>query len=84
MAPALFDAADRARGGIEGEDRQGSRRLIPITTVAVGAVSFVDEFPRHAEAVASLAAAAKRIAKRGAGFHAVSYEAEVPSPQPIV
>ena len=84
MAPALFDAADRARGGIEGEDRQGSRRLIPITTVAVGAVSFVDEFPRHAEAVASLAAAAKRIAKRGAGFHAVRYEAEVPSAQPIV
>jgi diguanylate cyclase (GGDEF)-like protein len=84
MAPALFDAADRARGGIEGEDRQGSRRLIPITTVAVGAVSFVDEFPRHAEAVASLAAAAKRIAKRGSGFHAVRYEAEVPSAQPIV
>jgi len=84
MAPALFDAADRTRGGIEGEDRQGSRRLIPITTVAVGAVSFVDEFPRHAEAVASLAAAAKRIAKRGSGFHAVRYEAEVPSAQPIV
>lgn len=76
MAATLFDDADRAAGGIHAEDRHGHRRFFPITTVAVGIASFTEPFPRDAEAVATLAAAAKRIAKNsGTGLHVTACEA---------
>lgn len=63
-APVLFDAADRARGGIVGEDRQGREAFFPLTTLSIGAVRASGaRFGRH-EDVASAAAAAKREAKR--------------------
>lgn len=74
MAGNLYDEVDRARGGIDSDDRHGHRRFFPITTVAVGVACFDDRFPRDAEAVASLAAAAKRVAKKGgSGMHVVDY-----------
>jgi diguanylate cyclase (GGDEF)-like protein len=74
MAGNLFDDVDRARGGIDSDDRHGHRRFFPITTVAVGVACFGEQFPRDAEAVASLAASAKRIAKKdGTGMHVVEF-----------
>ncbi|MGN6481392.1 GGDEF domain-containing protein [Luteibacter sp.] len=74
MAGNLFDDVDRERGGIESDDRHGHRRFFPITTVAVGVAWFGDEFPADAEAVASLAASAKRVAKNaGLGMHVVTW-----------
>jgi diguanylate cyclase (GGDEF)-like protein len=74
MAGNLFDEADRVRGGIDSEDRHGNRRFFPITTVAVGVACFDDTFPDDAESVASLAAAAKRVAKNaGLGIQAVTW-----------
>jgi diguanylate cyclase (GGDEF)-like protein len=69
-AQALFDAADRERGGIEAEDRQGRVTFFPLTTISIGAVpARAGEFHRH-EDVASAAAAAKREAKhRGLGIY---------------
>jgi diguanylate cyclase (GGDEF)-like protein len=74
LAGTLFNAEDRARGGIVGEDRHGFERFFPITTVAVGAVFFTTVFPREAGTVASAAASAKRLAKRnGSGTHQVMF-----------
>jgi diguanylate cyclase (GGDEF)-like protein len=74
MAGNLFDDVDRARGGIESDDRHGHRRFFPITTVAVGVARFVEAFPADAESVASLAASAKRVAKNaGLGLHVVTW-----------
>lgn len=63
-AQSLFNAADRARGGIEAEDRQGRLAFFPLTTMSAGALHVsADKFRSH-EQVASGAAAAKRAAKR--------------------
>ena len=66
----LFDPADRERGGISAEDRQGNPAFFPLTTISIGAVdACVRAFQRH-EDVASAAAAAKREAKhRGLGIY---------------
>lgn len=76
MAAALFDETDRQRGGIEAEDRHGNQRFFPLTTVSVGAVLIDHEFPTDAETISTLAAQAKRAAKRlPDGFHRVRYRA---------
>lgn len=61
----LFDAADVARGGLESEDRQGHRQFFPLSTLSIGATQIPTGTIALAEEVASLAAAAKRQAKRG-------------------
>ncbi|NII09327.1 GGDEF domain-containing protein [Oleiagrimonas sp. C23AA] len=74
----LFDEADRQRGGIEAEDRHGRGSFFPLTTVSVGAVCVSDVYPDNPEAVASMAAQAKRIAKRrDDGIHIVSLRSEL-------
>jgi diguanylate cyclase (GGDEF)-like protein len=79
----LFDEIDRARGGIESEDRHGHRRFFPITTVAVGVACFVEAWPADAEVVASIAAAAKRVAKNsGTGLHVVAFAEGTPVAPP--
>ncbi|MDY0013915.1 MAG: EAL domain-containing protein [Rhodocyclaceae bacterium] len=66
----LFDAAELARGGMEGEDRRGVRTFFPLTTVAVGVVRVAAGDCRSPEDVASSAAAAKKLAKeQGDGFY---------------
>jgi hypothetical protein len=78
MSGNLFDESDRARGGIDSEDRHVHQRFFPITTVAVGVACFVDAYPVDPETVASLAASAKRVAKNtGTGLHMVTYETQV-------
>ncbi|MBB6189349.1 GGDEF domain-containing protein [Rhodanobacter sp. MP7CTX1] len=77
-ACALFDPQDLVRGGIDGEDRRGLAQFFPLTTIAIGAVRLKLPFPRRAETIATLAARAKRRAKRERlGLHVIaSAEAE--------
>ncbi|HZZ94384.1 MAG TPA: phosphodiesterase [Usitatibacter sp.] len=75
-APTLFDAADRERGGIVAEDRQGRSAFLGLTTLSVGAVRIAPGDYRRPEDVASAAAAAKREAKhRGASVWILAPEA---------
>lgn len=66
----LFAEEDIARQGIVGEDRHGNTQFFPLTTVAIGAVRVAPPFPGHPETLATLAARAKRHAKRAqVGFY---------------
>jgi len=63
-AQALFEPQDLARGAFEGEDRAGRFTTFALTTLAIGVVcAGVGRFT-GAEQIASLAASAKRHAKR--------------------
>lgn len=63
-ARSLFDPVDLARGVLEGEDRNGCYATFPLTTLTIGVIRVVPDRRLDAEAVASRAAAAKRVAKR--------------------
>lgn len=64
MVPAFYNEIDRARGGIETEDRQGKRSFQPLISFSIGSV-LVDavHFHSHHE-VSSAAAIAKKQAKK--------------------
>jgi diguanylate cyclase (GGDEF)-like protein len=69
-ARRLFDAADLARDGLHCEDRQGNRTFFPLSTLSIGAAIIASGCAKSSEDVASMAAAAKRMAKRqSSGFH---------------
>ncbi|MES2582892.1 MAG: phosphodiesterase [Pseudomonadota bacterium] len=69
QALSLFDVQARDAGGIEAEDRHGSLRFFPCTSVSIGAVAIDGARFSRAEDVANLAAQAKHDAKRaGAGL----------------
>jgi len=69
QALSLFDAQARDAGGIEAEDRHGSLRFFPCTSVSIGAVAIDGGRFSRAEDVANLAALAKHDAKRaGSGL----------------
>lgn len=71
----LFDADDIARGGLESEDRQGHRMMFPLSTLSIGAAVVAPGILSTPEEVASLAAAAKRQAKRhNLGVHVETLE----------
>lgn len=63
QAADLFDDADRQKGGIQAEDRQGFTRFFPLTTLSIGAVVVRAGRFKNAEQVANAAAAAKHRAK---------------------
>ncbi|SEL65108.1 diguanylate cyclase/phosphodiesterase [Pseudoxanthomonas sp. GM95] len=63
-AMALFDPEDVARGVLEGEDRSGRYATFALTTLAIGVVHPLPGQFTSAEEIASLAASAKRQAKR--------------------
>lgn len=71
QAAKLFDAADRLKGGIEAEDRQGFTRFFPLTTLSIGIVQVRPGVFEDAEQVANAAAAAKHKAKQSASGMAV-------------
>jgi diguanylate cyclase (GGDEF)-like protein len=63
----MYSAADRLRGGIETEDRQGQRCFHPLISLSIGAVIVAPEhFHSHHE-VSVAAARAKKEAKKMAG-----------------
>ncbi|GLQ51009.1 GGDEF domain-containing protein [Dyella flava] len=79
-AQNLFADEDIARKGIVGEDRHGNMQFFPLTTVAIGAVRVVPPFPGRPETLATLAARAKRHAKRAqVGFYLLAGEAPWPA-----
>ena len=63
-AIALFDEPARQAGGIWAEDRHGVQRFFGCTTLAIGAVRVAPGTMQQADAVANLAALAKRDAKQ--------------------
>ncbi|RAO75510.1 EAL domain-containing protein [Dyella jiangningensis] len=72
-SPHLFDASDVARGGLRGKDRRGEPQFFPFTTVVMGAVELSPPLPLRAQPITTLAARAKRHAKRaGVGMHVFS------------
>lgn len=64
QALGLFDVEARDAGGIEAEDRHGSLRFFPCTSVSIGAVPIDGGQFSCAEDVANAAAMAKHDAKR--------------------
>jgi len=72
QAAVLFDEADRLKGGIEAEDRQGFSRFFPLTSLSIGAVQVRPGCFKDAEQVANAAAAAKHAAKKSASGLAVN------------
>ena len=79
-AQELFAAEDIERQGIVGEDRHGNTQFFPLTTVAIGAVRVLPPFPGHPETLATLAARAKRHAKRAQiGFYLLAGETSWPA-----
>jgi diguanylate cyclase (GGDEF)-like protein len=79
-AQSLFADEDIANQGIIGEDRHGNMQFFPLTTVAIGAVRVTPPFPGRPETLATLAARAKRHAKRAhVGFYLLSGEASWPA-----
>lgn len=62
--PAVYDDADRERGGIVRIDRQGVERRMPFVTVSVGIVSIARARFASGVAVSRAAAEVKEIAKR--------------------
>jgi EAL domain-containing protein (putative c-di-GMP-specific phosphodiesterase class I)/GGDEF domain-containing protein len=72
-SPHLFDASDVARGGLRGKDRRGEPQFFPFTTVVMGAVELSPPLPLRVQPITTLAARAKRHAKRaGVGMHVFS------------
>ncbi len=63
QARALYDEAARQAGGIMAEDRHGTLRFHPLTTVSIGVLRVQPGHYRTAEQVASAAAHAKHQAK---------------------
>ncbi|MBE1159818.1 GGDEF domain-containing protein [Dyella acidiphila] len=79
-AQGLFAEEDITRQGIVGEDRHGNTQFFPLTTVAIGAVRVAPPFPGHPETLATLAARAKRHAKRAqVGFYLLAGESNWPA-----
>ncbi|MEW6694343.1 MAG: phosphodiesterase [Pseudomonadota bacterium] len=73
LARDLYDPGARQAGGIWAEDRHGVMRFHRLTTVSIGVLQVQPGRYRHAEAVASAAAAAKHLAKQGErGVHVLS------------
>jgi diguanylate cyclase (GGDEF)-like protein len=67
VAPALYDEADRSRGSIEAEDRQGAVRSFPLLSISIGiATTDARAFAHRAEAV-EIATELKNFAKREEG-----------------
>jgi diguanylate cyclase (GGDEF)-like protein len=65
--PALYDADDRGRGGIQARDRRGRLRHIPFATVSIGIVNAPPGRFDGATAAARAAAEVKEVAKRMPG-----------------
>ncbi len=79
QAANLFDPADRLKGGIEAEDRQGFAQFFPLTSLSIGAVVVLPGRFKDAEQVANAAAAAKHAAKKSvSGFAGNGQQAAAP------
>jgi GGDEF domain-containing protein len=74
-AQGLFDPDGIARGHLRGEDRSGRPAVFPLTSLCIGVVQVAPSGFSHPEEIASIAAAAKRRAKRDkVGVFVLSHE----------
>lgn len=64
MAPSLYSAADRERGGIVTEDRRGKKVKHDILSISVGAVIVEPGKYQSYHEISSAAAVAKKLAKK--------------------
>jgi diguanylate cyclase (GGDEF)-like protein len=81
--PALYEAADRARGWVEAPDRRGRVRRVPFVTVSIGIVPLRPERFAGATEVARAAAEMKEVAKRRVGSgYAIDRRREVSAASP--
>ena len=70
-AASLYDEADRAAGGIDAEDRHGTRRRFPFISLSIGSVRVAPGSLQRTEDVANAAALAKHEAKMATSGMAV-------------
>ncbi|CAD6561673.1 hypothetical protein LMG28727_07509 [Paraburkholderia kirstenboschensis] len=76
-ARQLYTSADIEAGGIHGEDRHGDLRFYPFVTIAVGVVPVAADLDTDSDSIASLAATAKREAKKSVdSFYIAGYPQE--------
>lgn len=74
-AVQLYDAEDAARGTVRGEDRSGRPATFPLCTLCIGVAQVAPAHFSDPEEIASVAAVAKRRAKRGnVGVYVLSHE----------
>lgn len=64
-AMKLYDETAIQAGGIEGEDRDGTKRFFPMTTLYAGVVHVGDSAYKSASEVSEAAATARHLAKKG-------------------
>jgi diguanylate cyclase (GGDEF)-like protein len=67
IIPTLYDAEDRARGGIESRDRQGTVRFFPFVGISIGVTGTCYRRFAHFGALIEAASEMKHFAKRGTG-----------------
>ena len=67
MVPALYDQAERQRGGLEMEDRHGVRRFRPFTALSIGLVRWDGEPGVTYQKISEFAAEMKTLSKRTDG-----------------
>ena len=70
-ASSLYDEPDRAAGGIDAEERHGTRRRFPFISLSIGSVRVAPGSLQRTEDVANAAALAKHEAKMAASGMAV-------------
>ena len=74
-ATQLYDADDAARGTVKGEDRSGRPATFPLCSLSIGVAQVLPQHFSDPEEIASVAAVAKRRAKRdGVGVFVLSQE----------
>lgn len=66
-APAFYDEADRARGAMTADGRDGESREFPLVSVSIGLVVWGPHRPQSTRAVADAASVLKGLAKRRRG-----------------
>jgi len=76
-ARQLYSPTDIDAGGIHSEDRHGGPRFYDFVTIAVGAISVESSFGIDSDSIATLAATAKREAKKSpSGFYLVPFSSD--------
>ncbi len=68
-APGFYAAADKARGYIEAENRQGLRRRFPLISLSIGIVTSRQRILNHYAKVVQLASEMKAFCKADRGGH---------------
>ncbi len=69
LSPGFYDAAERERGTVIVETREGGTTEVPLMSVSIGGVLWTAAHPRSTTAVADAASEMKGVAKRHLGSY---------------